>query len=280
MSGKIALVLAATLVVPLSALALSAVEGQWPKYPTAGVPRLPDGQPNMAAPAPRMPDGRPDLSGLWDNPVRGGPNQKPPVAPPGSPPLAMFWNVGAGFEGNLPFTPWAADLRARRMAEDSKDNPDAHCLPMGFMQFHMHPQPRQFVQTANLLLIIYEANYGLRKIYLDGRPAPMNDPQPWWYGYSRGTWDGDTLVVETTNFRDGIWLDVNGSPLTDTGKVTERFRRVNFGKMEIDVTVEDPKAYTRPWTVRVNHTLAVDQELYEFICHENQRFAPALGGNN
>ena len=158
-----------------------------------------------------------------------------------------------------------------RMASNSKDNPDAHCLPMGIMQFHTHPQPRQIVQTPHLIVIIYEANYGLRKIYLDGRPAPNNDPQPWWYGYSRGSWDGDTLVVETTNFRDGEWLDVNGSPLTDAAKVTERYRRVNFGQIEIDVTIDDPKAYTRPWTVRVTHRIMVDSEMIEFICHENEQ---------
>jgi hypothetical protein len=249
---------------------------QWPPYPTAGVPRLQDGKPDLAAPAPRLADGRPDLSGIWENPIRGGNNAKPPAAAPGAPPFATFWNVGAGFEGDLPFQPWAADLRRKRMAEDSKDNPDAHCLPMGLLQFHTHPQPRQFVQTPTQLLILYEANYGLRRIYLDGRPAPDNDPQPWWYGYSRGRWDGDTLVVETTHFRDGEWLDVNGAPLTDAARVTERYRRLNVGQMDIDVTIDDPKAYTRPWTVRVTHRLLVDADMIEFICHENQRFAPAL----
>jgi hypothetical protein len=254
----------------------SSVAAQWPRYPTPGVPRLPDGGPDLSAAAPRMPGGQPDLSGLWENPIRGGRNARPPEAAPGAPPFATFWNIGAGFESDLPFQPWAAELRTQRMATESKDNPDAHCLPMGLMQFHMHPQPRQFVQTANVLFIIYEANYGLRKIYLDGRRAPDNDPQPWWYGYSRGSWEGETLVVETTNFRDGQWLDVNGSPLTDGGKVTERFRRVNLGQMDIDVTIDDPKAYTRPWTVRVTHRLMVDTELIEHICHENQKFGPAL----
>lgn len=250
------------------------VLAQWPSYPTPGVPRLADGKPNLTASAPRMPDGKPDFSGLWQNRGGGGRDAKPPEPPPGQPPLAMFWNIGAGFKDDLPLQPWARELRKTRMATESKDNPDAHCLPMGMMQFHTHPQPRQIVQTANLMLIVYEANYGLRKIYLDGRPAPNNDPQPWWYGYSRGRWDGDTLIVETTNFRDGEWLDVNGSPLTDAAKVTERYRRPNFGQIEIDVTIDDPKAYTRPWTVRLNQYVMVDSELIEFICHENQRFVP------
>jgi hypothetical protein len=157
------------------------------------------------------------------------------------------------------------------MEENSKDNPDAHCLPMGFMQFHNHPQPRRIVQIPGLILILYEANYGLRTIFTDGRPLPNNDPQPWWYGYSIGKWDGDTLVVETTGFRDGGWLDVNGSPFTDALKTIERFRRVNYGNLEIDVTIDDPKAYTRPWTVRVNQRIMVDSEMMEFICNENNR---------
>src|SRR5947199_7867813 len=123
---------------------------------------------------------------------------------------------------------------------------------MGLMQLHNHPQPRKIVQTPGLIVIMYEGNAGLRQIFMDGRALPNNDPQPWWYGYSTGKWDGDTLVVQTSGFRDDGWLDINGSPLTDAAKVTERFRRVNFGRMEIDVTVDDSKAYTKPWTVRVN----------------------------
>ena len=125
------------------------------------------------------------------------------------------------------------------------------------------------------MLITYESNYGLRNIYLDGRPAPNNDPTPWWFGYSRGWFEGDTLVVETTNFlgdeRAG-WLDVNGSPYSRQAKITERFRRPALGHLQIDFTVEDPKAYTKPWTVRVDQRLLPDQELIEFVCNENQQF--------
>jgi hypothetical protein len=128
------------------------------------------------------------------------------------------------------------------------------------------------VQTKDLIVVVYEANAGLRQIFLDGRPAPTNDPQPWWFGYSRGHWDGDTLVVETTGFRDDVWLDVNGAPLTSAGTLTERFTRPNYGTLEIDITIDDPKAYTKPWTVRVNQRLLVDTELIEFVCLENQKF--------
>jgi hypothetical protein len=240
----------------------------------ASVPRTPDGKVNLLAPTPRTVDGKPDLSGIWETPRigRAGDQVIPiPATPPGTPPLATFWDVGAAFKDGLPFQPSAVELRKQRMEENSKDNPDAHCLPMGFMQFHNHPQPRRIVQIPGLILILYEANYGLRTIFTDGRPLPNNDPQPWWYGYSIGKWDGDTLVVETTGFRDGGWLDVNGSPFTDALKTIERFRRVNYGNLEIDVTIDDPKAYTRPWTVRVNQRIMVDSEMMEFICNENNR---------
>ena len=128
----------------------------------------------------------------------------------------------------LPFTPWAAALHAERKENNAKDNPDAHCLPMGLTQLHMHIQPRKVVQTEREIVLLYEANGNTRQILLDGRALPT-DATPWWYGYSVGHWDGDTLVVESTGFRDDVWLDVNGSPLTSSGKITERWRRPKFG---------------------------------------------------
>jgi hypothetical protein len=261
-------------------IALSpSLSAQWPKYPTPGVPRTASGEPILDAPAPRTADGKPDLSGIWMRPrgQAGGANAAPPPSPPGTPPVATFFDIGAGFPEGLPFQPWAAELKKARNDTNSKDNPDAHCLPMGFMQFHMHGQPRRMIQTPGLTTILYEANYGLRYIYTDGRPLPKNgDPQPFWYGYSVGKWDGDTFVVETNNFRDLGWLDVRGSPLTDRATITERFRRVNFGKLETDITIDDPKAYTKPFTVRVNHEIMVDTEMIEFICNENNMFLKYL----
>lgn len=262
----------------------STLLAQWPTYPGKGVPRTADGKPNLTAPAPRTADGKPDLSGLWENrfgfgagggagAARGAAAGAPAPAAPvrETPPLATFFNIGIGFKEGLPFQPWAAELRKTRTAAFAKDNPDANCLPMGFMQLHLHPQPRQIVQTPGLLLMIYEGNYGLRQVFTDGRPLPNNDPQPWWDGYSIGKWDGDTLVVESTGFRDEGWLDVNGSPYTDKLNLTERFRRPTFGTMEIDLTIDDPKAYTKPFTVRVNHRILPDEELIEFICLENEQ---------
>jgi hypothetical protein len=266
-----------------AALTLSAVSlfAQWPGYPTQG-PRTKDGKVDFAAPPPKTTDGKPDFSGLWEparNPGgRGGGGQSmngtgplPFTIPttPDDPPVAQFFNIGAGFkDGLLPLTPWGAQVRAQRKADDNKDNPDALCEPLGLTQLHMHPQPRKIVQTPNEIVILYEANGNTRQIMTDGRKLPNNNPTPWWYGYSVGHWEGDTLVVETTGFRDDVWLDVEGSPLTGTGKMTERWRRVKFGLMEIDITIEDPKAYTKPFTVRVNHQLMPDNSLMEFVCEE------------
>jgi len=269
----------------LVAVVTTTVSAQWPKYTTPDVPRLADGQPNLTAPAPRTADGKPDLSGIWEIVFGGGGGRgrgaAPAPAPPPDPnatPVSQFFEVaGRGYP--LPLQPWAAELKQKRMAVNSKDNPDVWCLPIGLMQYHNHPQPRQIVQTKNLTLITYESNYGLRYIYTDGRPAPNNDPTPWWFGYSRGWWEGDTLVVETTNFRGDEragWLDVNGSPYTDALKMTERFRRPNVGTLEIDITIDDPKAYTKPFTVRVNQRLMVDSEMIEFICNENEKSSDHL----
>lgn len=260
-----------------------ALIAQWPKYPTPGVPKSADGKPDLNGPTPRAANGKPDLSGIWQ--YMRPPNEPPP--PPPDPqsrdiiPLAVrrsqFWNLGASFKDGLPFTPWAAELHRRRVEENSKENPDAHCLPLGVMQLHTHGQPRKVVQTPNLVLIMYEANSGLRQIFLDGRSIPK-DPDPWWYGYSVGHWDGDTLVVESAHFRDLGWLDVEGSPLTESGKIIERFRRPDYGHLEIEVTIDDPKAYTKPWTVTVHQRVLLDTDLIEFVCLENDKAGPHLVG--
>jgi hypothetical protein len=143
---------------------------------------------------------------------------------------------------------------------------------MGIVQLHTQGAPRKFIQTPRELVILYEASSERREIFTDGRGLPGDDPQPWYNGYSVGRWEGDTLVVETVQFKDDGWLDIIGSPLSDAGKVTERFRRPTYGRMEIDVTIEDKKIYTRPFTVRVNQQLMLDEELLEFVCLENQRF--------
>ena len=267
-------VLFGALTVPLAA--------QWPPHPV-GVPQGPDGKPNLAAPAPRTVDGKPDFSGIWmiyNGPDPGDRADRPP-------------RLSGGL--SLPMQPWAADLQRRRAAEGGLNDPDGLCLPQGPLQYHIDPQPLKIVQTPTQIRIIYESNYGLRTIYMDGRKLPpLGEPQPFWHGYSVGRWEGDTLVVESNNFRgvdpDAVkngepssfhgvgWLDHRGSPYTESMKLTERFRRVNYGHLDIEFTVDDPRAYTKPFTVRIVQQIVPDgSELIEFICHENQMFLKLTG---
>ncbi len=265
---------AAGLILFLTAIS-TPLPAQWPAFPTPGIPLTPDGEPDLNGPVPRTADGKPDLSGIWQRingergPVGGQLGRGPKVSPPpGSPPMAHFFDIGVQME--VPYTPWADALTEQRMADNAQDNPDAYCLPIGHMLYHLHPQPRKLIQTPDVIVILYEANSGVRQIFTDGRSLPDNDPLPWWFGYSVGRWEGDTLVVETTGFRDDVWIDYNGSPLTSSGKITERFRRVNYGSLEIDITIEDPMAYTEPFTVRVNQRVMLDTNLIEFVCLENE----------
>jgi hypothetical protein len=260
---------------------------QWPNYPTAGIPKTADGKPDLTGPAPRTPDGKADFSGIWrfvDSPdARPGTPPPPGVSAPGIgiggvPGLYQFFDIGSTLPDGLPFQPWARELRKQRAAQGNKDNPDARCLPLGLMQLHTHPQPRKMVQAPGVVVILYEANAGVRQIFTDGRPLPRSDAQPWWYGYSIGKWDGDTLVVETNGFRDDVWLDVEGSPLTESAKMTERFRRTNYGNLEIEVTVDDPKAYTKPWTVKIGQRIMPNTDLIEFVCQENEKDVPHMTG--
>jgi hypothetical protein len=183
----------------------------------------------------------------------------------------IFGNVGGSTpEGEAPYQPWAKALVQKRMADNSKDNPDAHCLPMGIMQMDSHPYPKKIVQTPTELLLIYEASgTTVREIFLDGRPLPKKeDVEPWYNGYSVGHWEGDTLVAETTGLMDDGWLDVRGSPLTSEAKLTERFRRINFGYLEIKVTIDDPKAYTKPFDAIVYSRIMPNSQPSEFVCIE------------
>jgi len=277
MKRSFMVVVSAAIVAALS----PSLAAQWPLHPQPGVPKGPDGKPNLTASAPRAPDGKPDLSGIWMRTTR---TEAPGSQPAGQPPLATFGNIGAGFKEGLPFQPFVADLLKKRA--NALDNPDALCLPQGPLQYHLDPQPREIIQLPRKTLIVFESNYGIRTIYTDGRRLPeQGGPQPFWHGYSVGRWEGDTLVVESNNFRGALtgqpgdgWLDGRGHPFTDALKLTERFRRVNFGQLQIDVTIDDPKAYTRPFTVRVEQNIVADgSEMIEFVCHENQMFLKLTG---
>jgi len=249
-------------------------DAQWVHYPTPGIPRLPDGSANLNAPAPRTAAGVPDLSGIWvdDNNRPCPPNNCDDMLTP-----QEFWDIGWSLKGGLPYQLWAAALIKQRATVFGQGDPTSHCLPGGPVKMHADPLFRKVVQAPGLVVILNERNASYRQIFTDGRPLP-EDPQPSFNGYSTGKWDGDTLVVKTSGFRDGTWLDRRGSPLTGAGTITERFHRVNFGKLEIDITVEDPKAYTAPWTVKLTQLLKVDTELLDYICLENEKDTPHLVG--
>ncbi|MBV8902370.1 MAG: hypothetical protein JOZ22_01945 [Acidobacteriia bacterium] len=246
---------------------------QWLRYPTPGVPKTSTGAPNLSAPPPRTSEGKPDLSGIW------APEKNRPCPPGGCDDMQIpyeFLDIGWSLKGGLPYQPWAAGLVRTRKAEAGIEDPTTHCLPGGVVKVYTTPLLHKIVQTPGLILILSERDASYRQIFTDGRPLPA-DPQPSWNGYSTGKWEGDKLVIETSGFRDGLWLDRNGSPLTDAAKMTERLYRPSYGKLEVEISVDDPKAYTKPWTVKLNQLLVLDTELLDYICLENEKDVPHFG---
>ena len=252
-------------------LAVAPLGAQWLNYPTPGLPRAKDGKPDLAAPVPRAKDGHPDLSGVWEV------LHNRPCPPDGCDDMWIpqeFLDIGWSLQGGLPYQPWAAEMVKRTRLDRSHD-PNSKCLPTGIVRMYTHPLFRKIIQTPGLIVILNEREAMYRQIFTDGRPLP-EDPQPSWVGYSTGKWEGDTLVIQSSGFRDGIWLDANGSPLTESGKITERIRRVNFGTLEIELTVNDSKAYTSPWTVKLTQLLKADTDLLDYYCIENEKDGPHL----
>ena len=277
------------LVVGAFALLSTPLAAQWIKYPTEGVPRKPDGTVNMSGPAPRLPNGKPDFSGVWTtgdpNIRRGGDLSSPQIAAapsaaasvantPGDPSQIttsrQMANIGVDIPGGLPYQPWLVPIVKHRTATDAKDDPHIRCLPDNFLRAYGMPHLLKFVHTNNLLVMLNEVNAGYRQVFADGRPLP-EDPTPSWQGYSSGKWSGDTLVIDTIGLRDDTWIDWNGSVLTQAAKVREQIRRPDFGHLEIQVTVDDPKAYTKPWTVNLKQRIVVDADLIDEICLENEQ---------
>ena len=264
----------------VAAVCVQGAAAQWLHYPTVDVPRSADGTPNLNAPPPRLPDGRPDFSGIWQS------ARKIPCTPEfskfvecgleiGGSPLAL--NLGADLPGGLPYQPWAAALAKQRSADNSKDDPHARCLPDNPPRPYGLPHMTKAVHTPKLLVLLNEVNAMYRQIFIDGRPLPV-DPNPSWNGYSTAAWDGDTLVVRTNGFRDGLWLDMGGSPLTDAATMTERIRRPTYGRLDVKITIDDRKAYTRAWTVEMPQQITLDTELIDEICLENEQSSRRMSG--
>ena len=228
---------------------------QWIRYPAPGIPRTADGRPDLSAPVPRGANGKPVLAGIWRT----------------TPTIIADIARGLPAGASIPFQPWAKALLARRIANDARDDPSAKCIVGGVPRNNFVPYPFKILETPGNLVIIYEAIQSFRQIFTDGRELPP-DMSPAWLGYSIGRWDGDAFVVTTAGFNDDVWLDNLGTPATGALRVTERFIRRSFGRMDIEVTIDDAKTYTRPWTVTQPLTLTPDNELIEYICTENNRY--------
>ena len=251
----------------LACILLTAVPmgAQWLNYPSPDTPRTPDGKPNLTAPAPKTPDGKPSLAGIW----APAPLTNLPPRPYGTP-NNLLYRLTNGSE--ISMQPWAEALFKERSEKNlGGGRPSERCLPHGIPDA-MLVDDFKFVQTPGLTFILFEEFNHFRQIFTDGRPFPGNDPQPTWLGYSIGKWDGDTFVVDSTGFNDQTWLDDSGHPHTDALRTTERFRRRDFGHMDLIITIDDPKAYTKPWSVSIPLQLLPDTELIEDIC-ENERDA-------
>ena len=241
---------------------VSTASAQWEPYPWKNVPRTADGKIDLSAPARRLPDGKPDLSGFWV-PSAG---------------VKYLLNLAADFKPeNVPLKPWAEALYKERIENNGKDHPGVHCWPSGIPEKNNIPDGLKVVQTPDLVLFLHESRTIYRQVFTDGRSLPRN-AQPTWMGYSVGKWEGDTFIVETIGQNGRTWLDMRGLPGTEALRVIERFSRPNIGHIDIEVTIDDPQAYTRPWTVKLGWNLLPDTDLIESICEENSKDLPHMVG--
>jgi hypothetical protein len=265
------------------AAAPSAVLGQWLNYRTPNLPRRSDGKANLSAPAPRGPDGKPNLSGLWQTESAPAELLKRLIPDAtngaGEEPLSQYFvNIFSDFKPEeVPFQPDAARSFRQRAENFTKLSPISHCLPEGMPMIEMAPAPYKIVQTPGVTFMLYERDTTYRQIYTDGRKLP-DDPQPSWLGYSVGKWDGDSLLVDTIGFNDRGWLDARAHAHSEALRLTERFHRLDLGHMEVQLTIDDPGTYTRPFTIKLKQRLLPDTDLLESYCAENEKDARHMEG--
>jgi hypothetical protein len=249
-------------------IAVQSASAQWLRYPTPGTPRIKDGKPDLSAPAPTAPNGKPDLTGLW----RSLPGRTAPPDPEIEDPV-YYLSEGAQIP---PLRPAYQAIYQRRLAAGSADRPSLHCLPHGIPDEMLVPFPFKLVQTSDVTFILYETWNHYRQIFTDGRKLPQ-DPNPSWWGNSIGHWEGDVFFVETTGFHDRSWLDRTGRPHSESLRTIERFRRSDFGHMTVEVTIDDPVAYTAAWTILIQFELLADTDLIEFMCDNETDAVHILG---
>jgi hypothetical protein len=270
----------------LCALLAPAANAQWVTYPDSGVPRTRDGKVSLNAPAPRV-NGKPDLSGVWH--VIPTPYEElkrifgpfVDVAAKLTVPGMELEVVNKYFVSVLAdFKPNEAPMRPEGIAalRQRANHPMRVCLPAGPVAPYI-PDPHKFLQTRHEVIILYEADGSHRQIYTDGRPFPKEFIQPSWQGFSIGKWEGDTLVVETAGFNDLTGLDLLGHPHSEALHVTERYHRRDFGHMDVEMTLDDPKFYTKPFTMKYTEALLPDTDVFEFVCNENEKDVVHSGKN-
>ena len=249
-------------------IAAAPTSAQWLNPRDPGLPRTRDDKPNLSAPAPRMRDGKPDLSGVW-RPEPDPAGVPDPFAPEVLP--RYFLNIAVDLKPEeVPFQAWALALFKERGARQGADDPISKCQPIGVPAIDTVPVPFKIIPTPKQIVILYEGDTTFRQVFMDGRRLSQ-DPQPTFMGYSRGRWEGDTLVVDTTGITERSWLDRFGHPHSDALHVIERFRRRDVGHMDIEITIDDPKAYTRPITYTQKQILLPDTDLFEYFCSENEK---------
>jgi hypothetical protein len=272
----------------LFALLSTATHAQWLNYPTPGAPRTPDGKLNLGAPVPRAANGKPDLSGVWYIQPTSLAEMKRlygdladaanKVTVPGMEldTISKYAiNILVDFKPeDSPMRPEAAEIFRHRVATDY---PNTYCLPLGIPLAGLVSEPDKMVQSPGLIVILYESDGTRRQIYTDGRRLPKEVAQPSWLGYSVGKWERDTLVVETAGFNDKSWLDMSGHPHSEALCIVERYRRRDFGHLDVEITLDDPQMYTKPFTIKFTQELVADADIFEYFCNENEKDRAHLG---